>query len=132
MRICSWRGKPISPRKAPRPVSNGGSSSRATDWPRKRFTEREARDAGFTGVCRLAAGGNRIRTLGPTRPLVAAYNPTHSNRERSSAKTNGKNDWNRVEEGMVVDSISPGAARFVLDSPLVGSGFELPVPLGLE
>jgi cytidine deaminase len=31
--------------------------------------------------------------------LVAAHNPTHSKRDRSSAKTNGKNGWNRPRKG---------------------------------
>jgi hypothetical protein len=30
---------------------------------------------------------------------VAIHNPTHSKRERSSAKTNGKNGWNRARKG---------------------------------
>src|SRR5271168_4384119 len=62
-------------------------------------------------VCRLAAGGNRIRTLGPTRPLVAAYNPTHSKRERLSQAM-----WQSTADIMpggseaqdVVDPLRPG------------------------
>src|SRR5271169_444399 len=45
-------------------------------------------------VCRLPAGGNRIRTFGPTRPLVAARDPTHSNRERSGTNK-GRGMWSR-------------------------------------
>ena len=39
-----------------------------------------------TEVRRLPAGGNRIRTLGPTRPIVAAHNPTAPERSFCSSQ----------------------------------------------
>src|SRR5271168_3167564 len=49
-----------------------------------------------------------IASLGPTRPLAAAYNPTHSKRERSSAKDQREKRLEQVEEEIVVDMPRPG------------------------
>jgi hypothetical protein len=49
------------------------------------------------------------RTLGPTRPLVAAHNPTHSKRERSS---------------QIASIPRPRSPWFARHSPLEGAGFE--------